>query len=217
MFVSIQKKAFLSALSISHGILRQGQPLVANVIQAAVAQLQARSEATSQEQQRVFGLADDLAGRALIRFEEVAAELNRELQKTQANYSSSVDTGTKTRNGRWFHKQIVEGARNYGYYANMRDYHSWVRLSIHEERRVGIVISIHSFSKQFVGIMVAFAFLEYRTESEDGGATIEGPYSLGQEIFQFSYKESVETVDTRFRQWLEEVLVMGLDQWRRQI
>lgn len=65
--------------------------------------------------------------------------------------------------------------------------------------------------------MIASAFVIYRNRDDDGDMNIEGPYSICEDIFQFSYNEPQDGVQQRFSQWLNEVVVLGIDQWRRQL
>ena len=37
---------------------------------------------------------------------------------------------------------------------------------------------------------------------------------LSDELFQINYREDSEDAATRFRDWLEDVLVKGLETWR---
>jgi hypothetical protein len=65
--------------------------------------------------------------------------------------------------------------------------------------------------------MAASAFIEYRDRNEDEEMTVDGPYLLNRDVFQFSYRETDQEIRRRFDPWLNEVLLLGLDQWRRQL
>src|SRR5438105_3894276 len=99
----------------------------------------------------------------------------------------------------WFHSQILDVAQHFGYYADTRTYAAWIRLKIREERQAELIISFHSLGVEFLGIIVASAFMEYRDKDEDE-VMIEGPYPLGDEVFQFSYKEAEQAMVDRFEE-----------------
>ncbi|HNT37157.1 MAG TPA: hypothetical protein PKH07_19355, partial [bacterium] len=105
---------------------------------------------------------------------------------------------------------------------DLRTYHAWVRLKIVELRQTELVISFHSVGQEFVGILAACAFLEYREKSEDKETKdketrIDGPYRIARESFQFSYQEDPDSIKQRFDNWLRETIVIGLEQWRQQL
>jgi hypothetical protein len=47
--------------------------------------------------------------------------------------------------------------------------------------------------------------------------SVDGPYPVCREIFQFSYKEEEKNVRSRFEKWLRDVILFGVDEWRRQL
>ncbi|HEX9756615.1 MAG TPA: hypothetical protein VGB26_02290 [Nitrospiria bacterium] len=68
--------------------------------------------------------------------------------------------------------------------------------------------------------MAASAFMEYREyrdKEDDQEPTLEGPYLLCEDVFQFSYNEDKQVVSQRFQEWLNDAVLAGLDQWRRQL
>jgi Fic family protein len=214
-FTSIQKKSFLRALSLSDEILRMEQP-VETVIAAAVERLKARFEGRRADQRRVFDVGDKLMGVVTDRFRSLADELNQELEKLNQNYSADVvrSDGTKSY---WYNRDIVETAKHLRYFADTRTYAKWCRLAIYEERGTHIVLSIHSVGRDFVGILGASAFMKVRDKGEEGVVADEGPYALTDEIFQFAYNEDEEVVRQRFNLWFRDVVLAGVEMWRRGI
>ena len=65
--------------------------------------------------------------------------------------------------------------------------------------------------------MAVSAFLEFRDRKEGGETSVDGPYELSREVFQFSYNESERVVTERCEQWLDDALLAGLEQWRKQL
>ena len=215
LFTSVQIKSFLRALNISEDVLRVFEP-IQQVIAKAAERLKARFEEQVEKQREVFDLASHLESLTKERLDVVARELNSELKKVSDTYFATAD-GSKPETDFWFKYQIVELAKKADYFADTRTYATWVRLRIQEERRAELVISFHSLGVDFLGILAASVFLEFRDKSEEGEATVDGPYPLSKEIFQCSFNETKDVVEVRFADWLNKALLSGLDQWRRQI
>jgi Fic family protein len=216
LFARVQKKAFLKALSLSENVLQQPSPLK-QVISAATERLKARKWASIKKMQsKAFEISRGLEDFAQTKLDSIATDLNKELQNLDQHYfaearRSDLDTDF------WFKKQIVDTAKELGYYADTRTYRSWVRLKIKEDRQTELVLSFHSVGVDFLGIMAASAFMEYRDRNEDLETSVDGPYILSRDVFQFSYTENETVVLERFETWLSEVLLEGLDKWRKQL
>lgn len=212
LFVRVQKKSFIHALSISEDVLRDHESMQ-HVIRSAIDRLRARREAQAQD---LFRLSRQLETTARNQFQNVARTLTNELHVVNNHYFASADQ-SDANTSNWFNKQIIETAKHFGYYADMRTYAGWVRLKIREERQAELVLSFHSLGVEFLGIMAVSAFMEYRDRSEDNEVSIQGPYPLTDDVFQFTYKEQESEVKARFEAWLNETILVGLDQWRRQL
>jgi len=211
LFVRVQKKSFLRALSISEDVLHD-QESTQQVIQAAVERLRTRHVAQTAS---LFRVANSLETAARTRLNSIATGLTDELRQINHQYFASTDQ-SDTNTNYWFNRQIIETANHFGYYADMRTYASWIRLKIREERQAELILSFHSLGVQFLGIMAVAAFMEYRDRTEDN-VTVQGPYPLSDDIFQFSFKETESDVMDRFAEWLNNIILIGLDQWRRQL
>jgi Fic family protein len=216
LFAKLQKKAFVKALSLSENVLNDHEPLK-KVISAGIERLKARKEKQIQQMQRqAFELAEKLEDIAEEKFGLVALELNNELQSLEEVYFADVQRSDKN-NDYWYRQQIIQTAKALEYYADTRTYRSWVRLKIKEDRQTEIILSFHALGFEFFGIMAASAFIEYRDKTEEQEVTFDKPRVLCSEVFQFSYTEQEDSVIQRFAPWLEDVLLVGLDQWRKQL
>ncbi len=215
LFSRVQKQYFLRALRISDDVLRDVQPLQ-QVIAAATERLKARFEKQVQDQQKVFELSRILEAEARQKFDGIAENLRGELKKLSENYWANAE-GSTPDTEYWFKKQIVELAKRHEYFADTRTYASWVRLRVVEERRAELVVSFHSLGTEFLGIVAASAFLEFRDKTEEGETTVDGPYELSREIYQCSYNEDGDAARSRFDAWLNDIVLSGLDLWRRQL
>ncbi|MCP4353353.1 MAG: hypothetical protein GY795_48510 [Desulfobacterales bacterium] len=108
-------------------------------------------------------------------------------------------------------------AKSCDYYADTRTYRSWIRLKIREERQAEIITAFHSLGVEFLGIMVGSAFIIYRDVNGDNEITIDGPYTISNNIFQFAYNERENEISKRFDIWIKNVILFGIDEWRRQL
>ncbi|MEW6221182.1 MAG: Fic family protein [Thermodesulfobacteriota bacterium] len=215
LFAEIEKRGFLTALSLSEEMLRQQEPL-RHVVKAAMERLESRQLARGEEKRGVFAQAARLQEVAHRRLQETAGALSADLERINPGYRATADASSADTE-HWFRKQAIELARQFNYYADLRTFRAWVRLKIQEERRAELVILFHALGVEFLGIIVAAAFIEYRDRNEDGETTLEGPHGVCRDVFQFSYQEPEATVGPRFQRWLDDVLLLGLDQWRRQL
>jgi Fic family protein len=215
LFASIQKKSFLQALSLSDEILRMEQPVEA-VIAAAVERLKARFEGKLAEQRRVFDVGDKIMRIAEERFRYLAEELNQELKTVDQNYGAEVLQSDESRSY-WYNRDIIEIAKQLGYFADARTYAKWCRLAIYEARGIHIIISMHSIGREFVGILGASAFIKVRDKGEEGVVVDEGPYALTGEVLQLTFNEDEDVTRQRFEVWLRDVALAGIEMWRRGI
>ena len=212
LFAKVQKKAFINALSVSETVLKQ-QETLSDVMTAAVERLHAKRLA---KYHNVFQVAARLEEVALGYLSNVSAQLTKELRAVSPEFAAWTDRNQKE-NDFWYKFQITQVARELEYFADTRTYRAWVRLRISEERQTSIVISFHSLGTQFVGVLAASAFLEHRQRDEDGQAVTEGLVRLPQEVFDFSYFENMDDIVVRFEKWLAASVLVGLDQWGRDL
>ncbi len=215
LFGQIQKEAFLEALSLSTDTLREHASLN-TVLQATVSRLKQKDSAISEQRKQVLSVAENLAVRTENYLQQVAEDLTSVLRPMRPDSTVTV-VRNKPDSTHWFFGQVLELARESGYFADVRTYHAWVRLKINELRQAELVVSFHSVGQEFIGLLAASAFLEYREKAEDEETRIVGPYDVARESFQFSYQEDPDLIKQRFDNWLRETIVIGLEQWRQQL
>lgn len=216
LFTKLQKKAFLKALSLSENVINDQKPIT-RVILAGIERLKSRKHKSIQQMQNhAFELSHHLENIAEEQFRAVAFTLNYELKQLELSYFASVERSDES-NAHWFRQQVIKTAKNLEYYADTRTYHSWIRLKIKEDRQTEITLSFHALGAEFFGIMAASAFIEYRDKTEQQEVIFDKPGILCSEIFQFYYTEQEKFVTQRFQSWLENILIVGLDQWKNQL
>ena len=76
--------------------------------------------------------AENLFKIALRRFDKVANEIGAALHGVVTNYNvfASSASSEDQRRSQFYRYQIIDTAKKLDYYANLRDYSSWVRLTI---------------------------------------------------------------------------------------
>jgi Fic family protein len=216
LFVKLQKKAFVKALSLSENVVNDQEPLE-KVIFAGIERLKSRKQKSIQQMQnQAFELSQKLENIATEQFRAVAFTLNYELKQLELSYFASVERSDES-NAQWFRQQVIQTAKTLEYYADTRTYHSWIKLKIKEDRQTEITLSFHALGAEFFGIMAASAFIEYRDKTEQQEVIFNKPDILCSEIFQFSNIEQESFVTQRFQSWLENILIVGLDQWKNQL
>ncbi|KPA16905.1 filamentation induced by cAMP protein fic [Candidatus Magnetomorum sp. HK-1] len=215
LIVSLQKKAFIKALSISEDILKFKLTLT-QVISSAGDRLRARFKENLKDRQLVLNFSKNLENIAYKTFTNLSKTLNDELKPITESYFAIVDR-SNGENDYWFKRQIVDIAKLFDYYADTRTYRSWIRIKIREERQTELVVSFHSLGVEFIGVIVVSAFIIYRDVSGDEKVSTDGPYTISKNVFQLAYNESEHDIIKRFDIWLKDVVLFGIDEWRRQL
>ncbi|MEX2649451.1 MAG: Fic family protein [Alphaproteobacteria bacterium] len=212
LFSDIAKQSFVRALSISDIVLQEQEP-IRQIAQAAAATLDSRDRERYKQQLAVFDKASRLIEIVESAMEKASQELRAQLgDRVRFEIERSRDA-----TDHYFHQQIVNVARQREYFADTKTYRTWCRLKIREARQCDIIVSLHSLGYEFSGIVAASAFAQFREPYYTENVNIEGPYPLSDQIYHVSYLESETSFVPRFRAWLREVLVAGLDIWRKQL
>lgn len=215
LFAEVQRKAFVRVLSISEDVLHDREPLQ-QMLDAVAERLRTKQQLAERKKRTVFETVKKLEHIAQERFTEVSKQLTTTLREIDNNYVAFSDASTPE-NDFWFKSQIIAIAKKLEYYADTGMYRAWVRLKIRETRQVDLVVAFHSLGYDFAGVIAASAYIEYRQHNEEGDISAEGPYPLSDEVFQFAYTEPEENVMERYKSWLNDVIISGLDQWRRSL
>lgn len=210
-FSSLQRGEFIRAVGIARDIERAGQ--VDARIEAIRRRIAQRRDALEQEWQAAVSSAQQLHAFAKERLEEVSSSL-QDAMRDHAEFSFFVaDEEDEGGRSHYFQRQIVATAKKLRYYANTRHYRSWARLVTRDGNQGNILIAFHCIGHEFQGILACSGTWFLRVRTEDGGFETAGETALSDEVFQINYKEDVEDVRIRFRDWLERVIERGLALW----
>jgi Fic family protein len=216
-----QKKALVKALSLSEDALRQEQPL-SRVIQLAKDRLEGRTAIQSAKR------LDESEKRArhLLQvcnneLSELRDSLKTALQSTSTEFRATVRSNDSN-NDFWFKHQIITVAQKLDYFADTRTYRAWCSLRIADEAQTDFVFAFHALGSSFTGLMAASAFLQPRNKSislgDQGSVEVYSePTPITSSVFQFSHLETIPVIEDRFRNWMKDALIIGLDTWQRQL
>ena len=223
LFSERQKSSLLKAIAISEGALER-QSSIEQVIAAAGERLKARNDAGRPESEilrdelseafRLAHLLEKQTCQFLIDISKQLDELPAFTTKSRSKVTTSADDKL-TRNS--YLRQTERIAVDLNYHADTQSFYAWVRLSVIEERETNIVFSFHSLGLEFLGAMAVSGFVQHYDKFDYAGSTIQGPFAICDKIFDFYYNEEEEALVSRFKVWLNDSVLTGLDQWRRQL
>jgi Fic family protein len=204
LFARIQKKAFNQALSLSEQVILTGDPLQ-QIIAAATERLKDRRRISSEQ----ITLSHHLEEFAKQKLSDQAARLLDALRSVDPNYNAFVTRSSEQIAAA--HTLDARGiAREMGYQADPDTYHAWVRLDIAERHTSQIVVSFHSMGADVLGLMAISAWIRLPTLTPSVTPLSDAP-------FQFSSQDDELQLKQRLDKWLDDVLLVGLDLWRKQL
>lgn len=215
LFASLQKDELLKALTIARDVLRSVR--AEQAIKAVRDRLQQRRDALIEEWKKAHRIADKLREAAERRLREVCAELQRQMPSLLKGAAFFVDGATDHgEKSHYFGWQIVEAAKELGYYANRETYRSWARLVMEnaDADRTELLVACHGFSQEFQGVLACAAVCFQRTATELGERQTTSGEPVCDGMFQINYKEPIEEANERFLTWLEPSLVRAVELWQ---
>ncbi len=206
-FSRAQKKAINQALSLSENILSEGIPLE-QVIAAAAERLKKRRN----EHSVGFEIGQRLEQFTKSKLNDVAQKLNLTLRYIDNNYHSTLAFSNQSSHHS-YDSEVADLAKRLNYFADTKTYSRWIYLSVREENQTNLIISFHALGDNFSGVFAVLAFIQHSSESLRAG----NPYLLTKDFFQFTDQEQEQEVVDRFRPWLDNAVLLGIDLWRRQL
>ncbi len=219
LFAKSQKQAFLRSLGLSEQILSEAKR--AQVVIASVADKLKQNLSTSIEKrcQKAETYAEQLFTISLEMLQSISEDIKTSLQNLVREpeiftVASPVD-GSKS----YYHRyQVVETAKQLDYFANLRAYYKWIQLVISLESSTTIILlSFHVLGHEYRGLLVCSGCAYHRDEAEEGERNTNDIQALSDSVFQFSYADQEDRLVNRFKEWLEEVIVNGLEYWNESL
>jgi len=204
LFARIQNKAFNQALSLSEQVILAGDPLQ-QIIAAATERLKERKQVSSGQ----FTLSHQLEEFTERKLSNEAAKLREALKSADPNYSAGVVRSVE-RTAAAYVGEAGTISRKMGYQGNWGSHLAWCVLNISERRDSHIVVSFHSMGADDLRLMMVLAWINII-----GSSLPITP--LSKTLFQFSLQDDEAQVKQRLDKWLDDVLLVGLDLWRKQL
>jgi len=216
---TIQKRACRAALSILGEVERE-EARLEQMIDAIGESFDSRDRELRAETARAKETSNHLQAIAVAKFEDVCEGLESRIGREAADRRFFVIGGLDDDPERrtWFRHQVVDTARHLDYFANLRDYHAWARLTFKTESgHSDILLSFHTVGRDFRGVIGASMCFYRRQASgdEEAARQVVELQTVSDDLFQVNYKEDLDEAERRFVPWLERALIKALDQWRR--
>ena len=225
----LQRKRFVQAIGITEEIRRE-HVQVEQMLDLIGDMFSDETAPTPADLGKAVDTAGDVWQLCKSRFEELADQLTERLGSSEhrrvwCDSGTDEDSRRRSRN----RHQVIDAAQDLDYFANLRVHHEWVRLGLDTENgRSEILASFHGIGREFRGLIgVSMCFYrrhretpdEYDDEDDYGhrrqAMHVAELQPVCDEVFQINYAERSESVQRRFKPWVERALVLALDQWRR--
>jgi Fic family protein len=221
LFGMLERDAIVRALGLGDQAIQEVDG-IEQVVRAARDELLTGATPTeSEELQRVKETAALLER---VGFEELEAAkrlLDREISDYRPEFSAATEHAESgDERGGWYYGSVVNLAREFHYFANLRTYGAWIRLRIwdHDAHTWDdIVVAFHGVGREFRGLIAASAFYEQQQLGTEEGRKVRNVtrrHRVADELFQVGYLEDPNIAVARFREWLRRALTVGLAQWR---
>jgi Fic family protein len=224
LFAKSQKQAFLRSLGLSEQVLSEARRTQVIISSVAEKLKQNKSVSIQERCKKAENFASTLFDIASSRLQEVADEIKLSVQNFVDDAQVFAVTAPAGDSRSYYHRyQVVETAKQLEYFANLRSYHAWIQLVINVETSTTLLISFHAFGHEYRGLLVctACAYHRDRDDSDEGERNvsdiISDIQSLADSPFQFSYADEEENLTERFKQWLENIILTGLEYWNKSI
>jgi Fic family protein len=218
LFARRQRDAILKALGLEQQV--QQSKYSDQIVESALQLLRSRYSQEQQKASVVYQFADALLDRVNLDFDKLLSSLNPQLRNLtppgKNSYQVRLNLANEASNkSHYFHRQIIDIARQHDYFANLERYRSWIRITFVTEQDFDYVISIHGYGPGDSGILAVSAFTYIKAPREEGGTEPVALRPAATELFQFNYAESLETIQKRFGEWLDASMAIALAEWKR--
>lgn len=216
LFSQTQKQAFLKVISLSEQVILDGDPMQ-GIISAAAMQLRRRKQdQASNDRFIAIELGKKLQVIAEKKMTNVASAIMKGIVGIDSQYLAFVESSSPE-NKSLFSGDAAAIAEKLDYPIDLDSFTAWICLTIREERKTRVVLFFHLHGNNFIEATSVSAWID-QLEVKSGGrfwlkALCQSPFVLFAPLS--SELDPLQIKD--FDKWLDDVLFVGLDQWRRQI
>lgn len=219
LFAKSQKQSFIRSLGLSEQILSESKRAQV-VIASAVDKLKQNLSASVQERcEKAESYADQLFTVSSERLQDISEEIRVSLANLVSEAQIfTVESPSDSSKSHYHRYQIVETAKQLDYFANLRPYHRWIQLVISlGSSTTMILLSFHVLGHEYRGLLVCSACAYHRDDADEGERNTNDIQALTDSLFQFSYADDEHSVIKRFKDWLEAIIVTGLEYWNKSL
>lgn len=224
LFAKSQKQAFLRSLGLSEQVLSEARRTQVIISSIAEKLKQNQSRSIQERCKKAESFASALFDIASSHLQEVADEIELSIRNFVDDAQIFTISAPAEDPRSYYHRyQVVETAKQLDYFANLRSYHAWIQLVIDVETSTTLLLSFHVFGHEYRGLLVctACAYHRDKDESDEGdhntNSIISDIQSLTESPFQFSYADEEENLVERFKQWMDDIVITGLEYWNKSI
>ena len=214
-FGGLQAKAIREAFSLSEEFT-EGAAAVADILGRVTKRWESARNASKGQ---VFTTADALQVIAQKRLDEVAGQVTEHIRGWGKGFKARLTSAPRDdERAGYYNIQIVEGAKQLNYFANRRFYQALAGIDIFTQNRTEILFAFHGMGHSngtIACLAIVFSKQLDHSAKDQGGALYGQAKPLSDAPFVFTHAQSANEVAKRFRQWLEEAVVKGLDEWRK--
>lgn len=217
LFGTLQSKAVRDALSLSEDAIQEVSA-IKGILKSVTNKFSKIREEVETQKKQVLTTGDTLQVLATQRLHELGDEIDATIRGEGDGfraYSAQAPRGDSKANYNYF--QIVQCAKALGYFANREVYQAWAALTICTEFKTEVLFAFHGIGRESTGVLVCSPMVNTRQTTDTEDTVIGDIFPLTEEPFHFTYAEDPSDVAKRFRKWLEQCLISGLDRWRRMI
>ena len=207
-----QRRSFLQAVSALGRVSSEPEDLT-GVISVISDQFRAGASTLRRHFAEAMTVATEVFWHAKARLAEIESDLGEAIEDESGERRVFADYSPPDHPERrsWHRKQVIDGVRRQGYFANLRNFSAWNRIGLDTPNgRSEILLSFHAVGQSFRGVIAA-VLIFYRKR----GGEIYDHQVVSREPFQINFRDTVPVARKRFEVWLDPAMRSALEVWRR--
>jgi Fic family protein len=207
LFVEIEEQAILQALNIAEKPKR-----VDEVLEAITERLKKKTEEEDLKDGKVIGLARRLIQETTNRLTSIAEEWEPKLKQVDSQITVRVELGNQySVSDSDYTYDTLEEVLKKGYETNLRIMWHWIRLRYENLSDIAdYIIVFHNYGSEFQGALAVLTFVKIARDRQ-----LPDTITVTDKPLIFLAEEEEESLVERFSQWLDNEVIIGLEQWRR--
>ncbi len=212
LFGDLQAKAIREAFSLSEEIV-EGTAAVTEILGLVTQKWETER---NRQKRQVFATADSLQTLAHQRLTDLATQINDRIREWGKGFKAvSLKAERNENRAGYYGFQIGAGAKVLNYFANRHLYQSWVAVDIFTQNRTEMVFSFHGMGNA-TGTLACLGVAFSKPVSGTQEPALADVRLLSEAPFVFTHTQALHEVAIRYRKWLENCIVKGLDEWRKE-